>query len=217
MISKLRDYLERWRFVRQLRRGTPRAGGQPPVDWRATYRPAPGEEWCFEGGKVRLNGTDVLDLVIPAATEVSHCCQLIESLDAYRNWAFERRWFRFPRLAEAIEAAQGRLLRQLHRCYDDRVGGISLTWDESGELLINRLPVHTVVGLYHQRPTPKARAFLRGLAAKLALILTRHGDRAETAGVVQGVSAIYHELCGLLARETVDAHPCLPAGGDLRE
>ncbi|MBI4238296.1 MAG: hypothetical protein HY696_07770 [Deltaproteobacteria bacterium] len=217
MISKLRDYLERWRFVRELRRGRAGAAQPPPLDWRATYQSAPGETWTFEGGTVRLNGTDVLDLVIPAATEVSHCCQLIESLDAYRTWAFERRWLRFPRLAEAISAAQGRLLRQLHCCYDDRVAGIALAWDEAGELLINRLPVHTVVGLYRQRPTPKGRAFLRGLAAKLALILTRHGDRPETAGVVQGVSAVYHELCGLLAREAADPHSCLSAGGTGRE
>lgn len=216
MIDKIRRHVSRYAWdtlfrpeSSQQRSGATRQRRRPRVDHRTAWRVSADEEWAFERGCVQLNGEPVEDFLATERPEVGLWSDIMDGLQAYRDWAYAAEAPAWPRLAEAINQVQNRILYQMDQVYQTRVGGVALTWHE-GKLLINNVNVRALMCMYHMRPTERARRFLEGMKAKLALILCQHGTNPQVARAVHAVQDLYHELSESLARQTINAL-CLPA------
>lgn len=207
MIQQLRDYLERWRLRRAQR---PQAApcAQQPVDACASYAPAVGEVWTFAWNRLQLNGEEMEAYLDPQRTDALTWCHLLDSLQAYHDWAYANGVPSYPKLARAVAHYRARLLRRVHRSYHERMGGVNLSWGD-GHLLLNNVNVRALLAMYNVRPTNKARQFLEGLRAKLALILCQGSVQSQASRATHVAQGLYDDICKSLTRETIDSR-CLP-------
>lgn len=211
MIGRIRQYITRRGFRVRTDRGVHGdAAQQAPIDPYATFRPGPGEEWAYRGGCIYLNGEEIEKYLNGESPDVAQWCQILDSLKLYDDWAYATHARQFRALHFAINGIQERVLKQLRNLYHARIGALSLTFGD-GEILINNVNVRALLAMYHVRPTAKAKQFLEGMKAKLALILCRHHDNPQVGRVATLVQALYDDLCTSLQRSTIDT-PCLPAG-----
>ncbi|MBI4365409.1 MAG: hypothetical protein HY543_01170 [Deltaproteobacteria bacterium] len=211
MIHPLRDYLER----RIRRQRDPEAAAAPRgSDAKCSFRRAPGETWTYEYGAVCLNGAAIDEWLTEETTDIGLWCGLVDGLGDYREWARDHTVPDRERLLHAIAGLHERALIGLRHVYDQKMGGVSLSWGD-GAVLINNINVRAMLAMYHVRPTERARRFLEGLRAKLALILCRQTISPDAARLEGIARATYEELCHGLTTPTIDTVCLPPGGGDL--
>jgi hypothetical protein len=210
VIRKIFSNLARRRWERWgSRRGKSRAGKRPAVDHLSTYEPVPGESWTFEGNTICLNGEPVESFVQREHPDVSQWSQLIDSLQAYRDWAYSNKAPRFQTLAAMTNGVQEHILKELRVLYDTQLGGITLTLGD-GQVLLNNVNVRALLAMYHSRPTARARQFLEGMKAKLAMILYRHHSNPQVTRLSGVLQELYRDVCTSLDRETIDTFALPP-------
>lgn len=205
LISRIRDGLDR---VRGGDLGETTSCSDLPLDHQLTFRSDAGDTWQFDGNHVMVNGEDVEEEIDRPKAGVRDWNDISSSLSIYKDVVYRRAPSRFPRLSAVIDRIHGKILGLMKRVFDEKMGALQLRWGD-GRALLNNVNVRALMALYHVRPTEKARRYLDGLKAKLALILTSsHASPAYAR--VQGLAQdLYDEITDSLEVAPID-RPRLP-------
>ncbi len=205
-ISRIRDGLDRVRGG-DLGDATTSCSDLP-LDHQLTFRSDAGDAWQFDGNHVMRNGEDVEDEIDKPKAGVRDWEDISSTLNIYKDVVYRRAPSRFPRLSAVIDRIQSKVLSLMKRVFDEKMGAVSLRWGD-GHALLNNVNVRALMALYHVRPTEKARRYLDGLKAKLALILASSHASPAYARSQSLAQDLYDEITDSLELPTID-RPRLP-------
>lgn len=200
LISRIRDGLDR---VRGGDLGEATSCSDLPLDHQLTFRSDAGDAWQFDGNHVMHNGEDVEDEIENPNAGVRDWDDITSRLNTYKDVVYRRAPARFPRLAAVIDRIQGKILGLMKRVFDEKMGALTLRWGD-GRALLNNVNVRALMALYHVRPTEKARRYLDGLKAKLALILASSHASPAYARSQSLAQDLYDEITDSLQMSPID-------------
>ncbi len=112
----------------------------------------------------------------------------------------------FSRFEAVVEAVLGKILARLKKVYDQKMSGLSWTL-ENGQLILNGINVRSFLALYRIRKTDKARKFLRGLRAKLGILLENRDHSPDYERIRDFVEEMLGEINAELASEAASHSP----------
>ncbi len=206
-------------YVNKLRktRSTTRLGrggrtsrkADPALDERLSFKPFPDESWTFQGERhVLLNDEDVGEMVTEERDDVRVLSGLSQGLSEYQNFVWSRGGKGFGKFNATVTSLQDKILGRLGGLYDGLTGRVSVEY--SGEdFWINNINVKSVLKLYWQRPTEKARRYLMGLRDKLDLILSRQQSSTKNDAIALQSKQLLEEITRALEYLPADAPPRL--------
>ena len=191
------------------RRGRTSRKADPQLDERLSFKPFPDESWTFEGDShVFLNDEDVGEMVREERDDVRVLSGLSQGLSEYQNFVWSKGGKGFGKFNATVTSLQDRILGRLGGLYDGLTGGVNVEY--SGEdFWINNVNVRSVLKLYWQRPTEKARRYLMGLRDKLDLILSRQRSSTKNDAIALQSKQLFEEITRALEYMPADAPPRL--------
>lgn len=164
-----------------------------------------GVKWSFSEGKIWINGYDANRLITTNPADIGYWMGLAEGLSDYRKRiaAAAREMDQFAKFRAVVEALLGKILGRLKRVYDQKVSGLSWSF-ENGQLILNGINIRSFLALYRIRKTDKARRFLRGLKGKLALLLENRRESPDYERIRHVVEELHREIDEELAADSED-------------
>lgn len=180
-----------------------------PLDHKVTFNRDAGEQWTYRDGHIYINDNDVEELIDGNHHNIDLQCRISEALSDYRNEVYGRRDHRYSSLANRIGSIQNTILSNLKRVYDEKIGGIYVSWGED-EFIINNVNIKVFLSMYRLRPTNKARSFLKGIKAKLALLLINKTGSPHYERIQDLIQFWHDEVNDAMGIAPIDL-PALPA------
>ena len=200
---RLRDILRR-RF---------RVGDSVPQN--LSYQPNDQEHYTFEDGRLLLNGTDIGHVVEQEEVAVELLACLAGAVDEYRRKVWDLYGTEFRDFNALTQGLLARISGKLSHSYEAMSAGLKIRY-QKGRLWINDIDPKVVLSLFLSNPTRERRGYLKGLYAKLALILEGKAGSSLSNGVLQSVRRLFIQISKAL-HETKgdDGIPLLAAAVDL--
>ena len=206
MIEKLR----RFRVHRRLRGEDISSSELPFFDPHLSFSSEQGECWTFDGDHLFLDGDDVEPLIHASRNDIHALSSLSTGLNAYARYVQEVLKQFNPHFMGMVMGLQGKILDRMGTMYEGLTMGVHVEM-VGDRLWFNNIDLCSLMALYRERPTPKAKAYLRSFYHKLALILRRQSDSPRFHGIANEVERVFGELTALLADGTPDDPPRLVA------
>lgn len=181
-----------------------------PLSFLRVSRPA--TRVTIDGNRLLLKGREIRELVDESLIgDRSRLSTIAGELEGFKKSQLERarraqKRGRLPpglmddisRQVALAEAHLARIGGFLHDRYEETQSGVKFFLDEGGQLIMNGMNVHMFVEACKEYPTPKSRAFLKGIRARLAVILSsRSGGHCERIREV--VIALFSDIDGVLS------------------
>jgi hypothetical protein len=180
-----------------------------PLDHQLSFQRDFEEGWSYHDGHIYLNDEDIETTLDENSNDVKFQSAVSDAISEYRDLVWKRGNGHFPKFAVKADAVQEKILNNMKRIYDERTGGLRLSWGDGGYLL-NNLNIRAIIAMYHVRPTEKARKFLNGLKAKLALILVNKNSSPHYERASKVVKTLYDEVDNAISQTPIDGR-YLPA------
>lgn len=174
-----------------------------PLDHRLSFERNAGEQWTFRDGHIFINDADVEELIDKNGNNIDLQCRISEALSDYKDEVFTKGGKRFGRFHDTVSLLQNKILRNLKRIYDEKVDGIYISWGEE-DFIINNVNLRAFLSMYRIRPTEKARSFLKGIKAKLALLLLNKSGSLQYERIRDLIQFWYDEVNDALSLSPID-------------
>lgn len=161
-----------------------------------------GMRWSFTDGKILLDGEDVNKLLDSHKTDIRAWLGIAGGIDEYRKVVNQqaREQNQFVKFEAIAEALLGKIMGHLKKVCDQKTSGLTYSI-ENGQLILNRINVHSFLALYRARRTEKARQFLKGIRDKLGYLLGSP-EHEKIRGMVQ---RLYDEISDDLGKTPEDS------------
>ncbi|PIR17248.1 MAG: hypothetical protein COV46_05010 [Deltaproteobacteria bacterium CG11_big_fil_rev_8_21_14_0_20_49_13] len=179
-----------------------------PLDHQLTFDRNSSEKWNYRDGHIYLNDEDIEVLLDESRDDVGFQSAVSDAISEYKDVVWKKDNASYQKFVARAESVQDRILFNMKRIYDEKTGGIRISWGDGG-YLVNNINVRAILALYHIRPTDKARKFLSGLKSKLALILVNKNGSSQYERINHIVKTLYCEVDDALNQAPVDVL-CLP-------
>lgn len=176
-----------------------------PLDHQLTFDRNASEKWTFKDGYICLNGEDIEALLDMEHNDVKFQSAVSDAVSEYKDLVWRKGSGLYIKFAIRADSIQDKILCNMKRIYDERTGGVRLAWGD-GSYLLNNINVRALLALYHVRPTEKARKFLSGLKAKLALILVNKNGSPQFERVHTVIQSLYAEVDHAISATPIDGH-----------
>ena len=154
-----------------------------------------GMRWTFRSGHILVDGLNVDRIIDDNPENVGFFMGIAESLNDYRKKivAARREKDQFAKFEFVIEGLLARLLGKLKKFHDQKLSGMS--WSlQNGQLVLNGINVGSFLALYRLRKTDKAKKFLYGLKAKLAVLLENKSQSPDDERIRENIQQLYQEI-----------------------
>jgi len=177
-----------------------------PLDHQLTFRRDTEENWSFKDNRIYLNNEDIEDVLEEESNNIRFQSAVTDAISEYKEYVRLKGGKNTDKFFVRAESILDRILCNMKRIYDEKMGGVSLRFGD-GAYLLNNLDIRRVIALYNVRPTEKARKFLDGLKTKLALILVNRNGSPGFERLNKVVKELYAEVDTVLHnRAPIDIH-----------
>jgi hypothetical protein len=168
-------------------------------------------EWGYDddSGQIYLNGDDVEDRIDFKLRRVSDWSAVSSGLTDYKEFVHKNSpdiYLSFVRRADAL---QDRILYQMKRVYDEKMGGIYLKWVD-GVPFLSKMNIRAIMVMFQLRPTLKAKRYLEGVRGRLYLFLKNQPSHSRLDNLTTLVNDLIHDVDALIENTTVN-YPRLPS------
>lgn len=208
IISRLNERFKKAEIAKRDTSSVTSSDSDLPLDNQLTFQRDCNEGWSYHDGHIYLNDEDIETVLDENNNDVKFQSAVSDAISEYRDLVWRRGNGQFAKFTVKADGVQEKILNNMKRIYDERTGGIKLSWGDGGYLL-NNLNIRAIIAMYHVRPTEKAQKFLKGLKAKLALILVNKNSSPHYERVSKVVRTLYDEVDNAISQTPIDGR-CLP-------
>ncbi|QQR79920.1 MAG: hypothetical protein IPJ69_11330 [Deltaproteobacteria bacterium] len=169
-----------------------------------------GEMWQFQEGQVKLKGYLLTDILKIENLEIGQWLALAGGLYEYRKQVgrIARESQQYLWFEKVVENLLHQILKQLKKAYDQKMLGMEWSLETGRQLILNGINVRSFLALYKVRKTEKAKKYLRGLRARLEVLLMSRGDSPDSENMRELLEELHLEMLEILEREGESASAC---------
>lgn len=186
--------------IRPGRERPARRGGTGRLDARMSYHHA-GHTWTFDQGKILLDGYDINPLISEEDPEISTLLGVASGLTDYKKRVSgaNNQPPGVPKFLALVNALLDKIMGRVKTIYDDKMYGVK--WKlKDNELTINGVNVDSFLKMYRVRKTPKAFRFLKGLQAKVEMLIANPGQSQRNEKAARHLRKLRREIDAELSK-----------------